>query len=101
MDPGRDRPRVPRTAAGGVPDSHLRAGRSDHRARWYNLRELRFLDQLFYRPAPRLRVGWLTIERPAISHFDMAGLFTPYLSRNIPTLPIAIGGTLRGHWYKR
>jgi hypothetical protein len=49
-----------------------------------NLRELRFLDQLSYRPAPRLRVGWLTTERPAISHFDMAGLFIPYLCRNIP-----------------
>ncbi len=40
----------------------------------------RFLHQLSDRSAPRLRVGWLTIERPAISHFDMAGLFIPYLS---------------------
>jgi hypothetical protein len=57
--------------------------------------EIRVL--LFHRPAPRLRDAWLTIEWPAISHFDMAGLFIPYLSRNIPKLPIAIGGTLRGH----
>src|ERR1700739_3726187 len=75
MDPGGDRPRVPRTTAGGVPDSHLRARQANHRSRRRNVRELWLLDQLFYRPAPRLRVGWLTTEWPAISHFDMAGLF--------------------------
>src|ERR1700739_2844596 len=101
MDPGRDRPRVPRTAAGRVPDSHLRAGRSDHRASWSDVRDLGFLNQLSDRPAPRLRVGWLTIERPAMSHFEMAGLFIPYLNRNIPKLPIGIGDTLRGHCYTR
>src|ERR1700752_3639233 len=76
MDPGRDRPRVPRTAAGGVPDSHLRARQANHRSRRRNVRELRLLDQLSYCPAPRLRNVWLTTERPAISHFDVAGLFT-------------------------
>ena len=43
------------------------------------------------------RVGWLTIEWPAISRFDMAGLFILYLNRNIPQFLIGIGGTLRGH----
>jgi len=44
-----------------------------------------------------LRVGWLTIEWPAISRFDMAGLFILYLNRNSPQFLIGIGGTLRGH----
>src|SRR4029077_17881542 len=96
MDTGCHRPRVPGTGARGVPDSHLCSRQVDHWAKWSGVWELGLLVQLPDRPASGLRACRPTLKRPAISDFDMAGLFIPYLSRNIPPPAIGIGGMLSG-----